>query len=65
MQSPLVSPIQSGSCHTARTLQGDRELRCSSCGNRMFASNAEALLVAGLRCSPCLGELCLIPLPPE
>jgi hypothetical protein len=49
----------------ARTLQVDRELRCLSCSNRMFCSNAEALLAAGLRCSLCLGELCLIPLPSE
>jgi hypothetical protein len=39
----------------------DRELRCTACGSRMFSSRAPELLLAGLKCSRCLGALELMP----
>lgn len=58
MVTPRVIEVTLLTCHPSPPV--DRELRCESCGNRMFSSDAAALLEGGLRCSRCLGRLTLI-----
>jgi hypothetical protein len=64
MRTPVVTPVPNAlstpSCHPYASVE-DRELRCGTCGNRMFSSRAEELLDRGLRCSRCLGPLDLMP----
>jgi hypothetical protein len=66
MRTPVVTPVfterGNPSCHPYESMH-DRELRCGACGNRMFSSRAEQLLDQGLRCSRCLGDLQLMPIP--
>jgi hypothetical protein len=66
MLTPEVRPVSLLSCHVSDT-EGivDRELRCLTCGCRMFSADGPRLLASGMCCSHCSGPLELIPAPQD
>ena len=54
--SPAGPPSGGGTPAEGETPTGDREMRCESCGVRMFTSQAPDLVAAGYRCPRCLGR---------